>query len=95
MHKTIGKKTTKRQPQTSLKTQLEDINQKIFAKDGTLKRYRDKIKQYKQNRIFQSNEKKFYQQVSREYIKTNQQLDANETKQFWRKYGNGKTLQKC
>ena len=35
---------------------LED-QPKILAKDGRLKRYRDKTKQYRQNRTFQNNEK--------------------------------------
>ena len=40
--KTRAKKTTT--------IQLEKINQKISAKEGRLKRYRDGVKQYKQNR---------------------------------------------
>ena len=35
---------------TSLTTQLEEINQKISVKKGKLKRYRDWVKQYKNNR---------------------------------------------
>ena len=37
--------------------QLEEINQKILGKEGRLKKYRDRIKQYNQNRTFQNNEK--------------------------------------
>ena len=33
--------------------------------------------------IFQNNKRKFYQQVGGEYMRTNQQLDAKERKQFW------------
>ena len=46
--------------------QLEEINQKVLAKEGRLKRYRDRAKQCRQNRTFQNNERKFYQQVGRE-----------------------------
>ena len=49
----------------------------------TLKKYRDWIKQYNQNRIFQNKERKFYQQVGGECARTNQQSDAKEGKQFW------------
>ena len=42
---------------------LEEINQKILAKEGRLKRYRQRIKQYSQNRTFQNNERKFHQQL--------------------------------
>ena len=62
----------------------KEINQKL-AKEGRLKRYRDRVKQYRQNRMFQNNEKKFYQQVGGDGMKTYQQSDACETKQFWRK----------
>ena len=41
--------------------QLEEINQKVQAKEGRLKRYRPRIKQYRQNRTFKNNERKFYQ----------------------------------
>ena len=44
-----------------LTIQLEEINQKVLAKEGRLKRYRQKVKQYRQRRTFQNNERKFYQ----------------------------------
>ena len=40
------------------------------------------IQQYKQNRTFQNNDSKFYQQVNGESMKKIEQPDANETKQF-------------
>ena len=39
---------------------LDEINQKILAKEGRLKRYRQRLKQYRQNRTFQNNERIFY-----------------------------------
>ena len=36
--------------------QLEDINRKVLADEGRLKRYRQRVKQYRQNRTFQNNE---------------------------------------
>ena len=53
-----------------LKIQLEEINQKVLAKEGRLKRYRERVKQYTQNRTFQNNERKFYQQLGGDYNKT-------------------------
>ena len=61
--------------------QFEEINQKVLGKEGKLKRYR----KYRQNKTFQNNEKKFYQQVVLDGTKTYQQPDARETKQFWSK----------
>ena len=65
--------------------QLEEINQKVLAKEGRLKRYQQMIKQYRQKRTFQNNERKFNQQLGGSDTKTYQQLDAKETKRFWTK----------
>ena len=73
------KKTT----QQKLKKQLEEINQKVLAKEGRLKRFRERVKQYRQNRTFQNNERKLYQQLGEDYNKTYQQPDAKETQWFW------------
>ena len=47
--------------QLKQKVQVKEINQKVLVKKGRLKRHRDRIKQYRQNRIFQNNEKKILQ----------------------------------
>ena len=65
--------------------QLEEINQKVLAKEGRLKRYRQRVKQYRQNRTFQNNERKFYQQLGGSDKKTYQQPDIKETERFWTK----------
>ena len=56
--------------QEKLTIQLEEINQKVPAKEGRLKRYRQRVKQYRQNRAFQNNVRKFYQQLGGDYNKT-------------------------
>ena len=65
--------------------QLEEINQKVLAKEGRVKRYRQRVKQYRQNRTFQNNERKFYQQMGGSDTKTYQQPDIKETERFWTK----------
>ena len=65
--------------------QLELKKQNVLAKEGRLKRYRQRGKQYKQNRTFQNNERTFYPQLGRHNTKTYQQPDAKETKCFWTK----------
>ena len=42
---------------------MEEIIQKILAKEGRLKRYRDIVKQYKLNRTFLNNERKFFHRL--------------------------------
>ena len=74
----LGKKAT----QVKQTIRLEKINQKVRSKEARLKRYQDRIKQYRQNRTFQNKEKKFYQQVRGECTNTYQQPDDKETKQF-------------
>ena len=39
--------------------QLEEINQKVLVKEGRLKRYRQRVKPYRQNKVFENNERKF------------------------------------
>ena len=41
-------------------------------KEGKLKRYQQRVKQYRKNRIFQNNERKFYQQLGWDDTKTYQ-----------------------
>ena len=43
--------------QQKITIQLEKINQKVLAKEGRLNIYRQRVKQYRQNRTFQNNEK--------------------------------------
>ena len=59
--------------------------EKILVKEGRLKSYRDRTKQYTQNKTFQNKERKFYQQVGGEWVKTYQQPDAKEARRFWSK----------
>ena len=54
-------------------------------KEGRLNRYQQRVKQYRQNRTFQNNERKLYQQLGGSDMKTYQQPDIKETKRFWTK----------
>ena len=71
--------------QEKITIQLEERNVKVMVKEGRLKRHRQRVKQYRQNRTFQNNESKFHQQVGGNDTKTYQQLDAREIEQFWNK----------
>ena len=52
------------------------------------------VKQYRQNRIFQNNERKFYQQLAGDDTKTYQQPDAKETEPFWTEIWQPKNITK-
>ena len=45
--------------------QLEEINQKVLVKDRRVKRYQQRVKQYRQNRTFQNNKKKILPKTGR------------------------------
>ena len=72
----------RKQYKKKITKQLEEINQKVKAKEGRLRRYRQRVKQYRQNRIFQNNERKFNQQVGGDGTTTYQQPNARETEAF-------------
>ena len=71
------------------KIQLEEINQKVLAKEGRQKWCRDRTKQYRQNKTFQKNARKIYQQLE-EKVKRHL-CNRMEGKQncLGAKYGNG------
>ena len=66
----------------------------MLAKEGILKRYRQRVKQYRLNKTFQNNERKFYLQLGGSNTKTYQQPDATETERFGQKNGNQKKKKK-
>ena len=74
--------------------QLEEINQNVLAKEGRLKRYRQRVKQYRQNRTSQNNERKFYQRLGGSDRKTYELPDAKETERFWTKIWQPKNITK-
>ena len=74
--------------------QLEEINQKVLAKEGRLKIYRQRVKQYRQNRTFQNHERKFYQQLGGHDKKHTNNQTPKKPNNFGRKYGNRKSITK-
>ena len=70
---------------TTTAAAADDDDDEVLEKEGGLKRYRKRTKLYRQNRTFQNNKRKFYQQVGGEWVKTYQQPNAKEAKRFWSK----------
>ena len=65
-----------------------------MAKEGRLERYRQRVKQYRRNRTFLNNERKFYPQLGGDDPKTYQQSDAKVTEGFWTKIWQPKNITK-
>ena len=80
-----GREKKEKATEEKITIQLKELNQKVLAKEGIFKIYRRRVKQYRQNRTFQNNERKFCQEVGGDDTKTYQQLDARETERFWTK----------
>ena len=62
----------------------EEIKQRIAAKTAKIKRYSDRISQYQQNRAFQNNQKRLYQNVDcGEKQKESQAPQSEQARDFW------------
>ena len=61
----------------------EELKQWIKAKAATLKRYKNRVNQYRQNRLFQSNQSKFYQEWDGKSYEQNIMPDKEKTREFW------------
>ena len=62
----------------------EEIQQRVKAKTGKLKRYTNRINQFQQNRMFKNNEGLFYNQLDQSNIdRENVIPDPDDSKRFW------------
>ena len=63
---------------------IEERKQRVKALSCKIKRYTDRIEQYRVNRLFQNNQKRYYQELNngktQEY---NESPDQEATKKFW------------
>ena len=44
-------------------TVLEELKQRLTATAAKIKRYEDRVRQYQQNRLFENNQKRFYEEI--------------------------------
>ena len=89
----ICRNKKEKQIQGKLTMQLEEINQKVLPKDGRLKRYRKRVKQYREKRTFQNDERKFYKQLGGADTKPYQNRRQKKPNNLGLKYGNKKKQQ--
>ena len=66
-----------------LKTVIEELKQKTLAKSTQLKRYEQRIEQFRQNRIFDLDQKKIYAELNRNGVRSNDVANAEECTKFW------------
>ena len=65
-----------------LKTVIEELKQRMLAKSAKVKRYEQRIEQFRQNRIFDLDQKKIYAELNGNGIRLNGVPNAECTK-FW------------
>ena len=66
-----------------IRTVTEELKQRLHAKTAKLKRYEERVNQYKINRIFVQNQERVYQQMDGVRNINNEKPNAEESKQFW------------
>ena len=64
-------------------TVIEELKQRLHTKAAKLKRYEERVHQYKINRMFVQNQKRVYQQMDGIININNEKPNAGESKQFW------------
>ena len=62
---------------------IENLQQRITAVGAKARRYRGQVDSYRQNRLFENNQRQFYRQLDQEEERCdNHQPVAKESKQF-------------
>ena len=62
---------------------LEELKQMVLAKSQKIRRYQDRTVHYKQNRMYQSNQKRLFEKIETMETDNTITLDADENKAFW------------
>ena len=66
-----------------LKTVIEELNQRMPAKSAKVKRYEQRIEQFRQNRLFYLDQKKIYAELNGNGNRSNGVSNAEECTKFW------------
>ena len=66
-----------------LKTVIEELKQRMLAKSAKVKRYEQRIEQFRQNRIFDLDQKKIYAELNGNGIRSNGVPNPEECTKFW------------
>ena len=66
-----------------LKTVIEELKQRLLAKNAKVKRYEQRIEQFRQNKIFDLDQNKIYGELNGNGIRSNDVANAEECTKFW------------
>ena len=67
-----------RDKRKELRTVIEEQKQRMLTKSAKVKRYEQRIKQFRQNRMFDLEQKKIYTELNRNEIRSNDVPNAEE-----------------
>ena len=66
-----------------IKTVIEELKQRMIAKSEKIKRYDQRINQFRLNRMFNIDQKKVYMELSGGGMRQSETPDAEDSKKFW------------
>ena len=66
-----------------LKTMIEELKQRMFAKSAKVRKYQQRTEQFRQNRIFDFDQKKMYAEFNGDGVRPSDVPNAEESKRFW------------
>ena len=61
----------------------EEVKQWMLSKIAKVKRYKQRIEEFRQNRIFVLDQKKIYAELNRNEIRSNDVPNTEECPKFW------------
>ena len=61
---------------------IEELKQRVTAKTAKVRRYKERIKQFRQNKLFQTDQSRLYQELNGE-DRSGVSPDKEEAKSFW------------
>ena len=63
---------------------IEELKQRIVAIAAKVRGYQERVDSFRQNRIFQNNQRQFYRELNEEGERRDDyQLDTQESKKLW------------
>ena len=68
----------------TLSVVIEEMKQRIVTIAAKVRRYQERVDRFRQNRMFQNNQRQFYRELNQEGERCDDdQPDAEESKKFW------------
>ena len=66
-----------------IETVIEELRQRIVALGARMERYNSRVKQDRQDKLFETNQRRLYQELNGENMSGTAAPDAEQGKEFW------------